>query len=665
MATSILSLFFCLIFSVPGLSWSKEAVVSGLTPSEWPQTVPVLAPQKQKIISDFKRLFKILERGGPIDSVLDRRQWPDNDLLASYLELELLFHPRYRKTIERLQQFLRRWPHHSHADWVGQQLEYLLAHKGKDGQAIAWYDRYNPTSERAKIRYLDLLFAKKRTKDAHKLWQSLYQEGVLFPKEIQAQSQNFEKQLSTAKRERRARSLLQKRLYPEFQHLLRQLPVKRQAYFQTLEAGYRGYDTFDVLLKTLPPDVSSHSELWDARAKGLRQSSDLEEVKKFLLSKSAAQMSAKNRHLLRFRLGRTYYVKHNYSAAMELLGANVTEAGGELSDSLWLAGWSAYLNKDFKKARDWFILLAKEGVSGHHRSQGGFWAYRLSRSEEEKAHWLGVASRYPGNFYGLLAKELTDGPLKPLPDTTITCSSDLEKVANRKQDLKLLKSVGRSYYNGVEIPQLADRYQLSLSDQLCLAQELGAPDLVIQLANQLSAKGQPVWNGLYPIPIWAPSRGWELDPALVWSASRQESLFFHRAESSTKAMGLMQLMPATARMEAKRLGMLPSNPFRLQLPAYNLTLGQSYLSRMLEQFKGDLVLAAASYNAGPGRGNRWKKRRDKEDPFTFIENIPFTETRNYVKRVIHGLAMYRLQLYGSASILSLIKPEKQDFSPIR
>lgn len=631
--------------------------------NESPQTIPVLTPQKQKISSDFNKLFKILEGDGPIDSVLDRRQWPDNDLLASYLELELLFHPRYKMTIERLQQFLQRWPRHSYAERVTHPLEDRITRQGEDDEAIAWYDRHNPTSKRAKARYLDLLLAKKRTKDARELWQSLYQEGVLFSPKIQEHTQYFEKQLSPDDFERRARTLLHKGLYPEFQRVLQQLPTQRQAYFQTLEAGYRGYDSFNALLQTLPPDISANSELWDARAKGVRRSSDIGEVKNFLLSKSAARMSTKSRHLLRFFLGRKYYIQHNYSAAMDLLGANVTEAGGDLPDSLWLAGWSAYLNNDISKALGWFIQLAKEGSLGHYRSQGAFWAYKLSRSEKEKARWLAVAARYPGNFYGLLAKELTDGLLKPLPDTTITCTSNLEKVADRVEDLKLLKSIGRSYYNSGEIRQLASQHQLSLNDQLCLAQKLGASDLAIQVASQLSAKGAPVWNGLYPIPIWAPSRGWDLDPALVWSTSRQESLFFHRAESSAKAMGLMQLMPATAQMEAKRIGMPPSNPFLLQLPAYNLTLGQSYLSRMLKRFEGDLLLAVASYNAGPGRGDTWKLRRDKEDPVTFIENIPFTETRNYVKRVVYGLAIYRLQLYGSASIQSLIKPEKQDFSP--
>lgn len=632
-----LVLFLTLILSFPCLSWSEENVSRG-----------------------FQKLFKILEGGDSISKVLDRSRWPKSNLLSSYLELELLFHPRYRMTLPRLRKFLKRWPTHPYADQVRRRIEWRITQHGQDAEALAWYDKNRPKTRSASVRYLRLLLGKKRLKNALVLWKSLYRQGVLFPKNIQKKTKSFEKRVSTLEREARARKLLKKGKGSAFKKVLLKLPKARRAYFSAMEAASYGQKRFFTLIKKLSPKTAATSELWDTWARSLYRKDNKQAFIKFILGKDSARMSDRDRRILRFRMGRTFYYRRNFSSAMTMLEANVLEAGGKLSDSLWFAAWSAHLHGSRKKALAWFIQLAKEAPVGRYRAQGAFWAARLSRSKKEKAKWLTVAAKSPGSFYGLLAKEKRQGTLLALPEALKNCPPTWRgKQGKMVRRLKLLKSVGRSYYIGPEIRQWAGQHSLSQKDQLCLASAFGAADLAIKIANQLQSEGKTFWNALYPVPDWAPSRGWKLDPALVWAATRQESLFYHRAESSAKALGLMQLIPSTARAEAKHLGLPSSNRYWLQLPAYNLTLGQSYLTRMLQRFDGDLVLAVSSYNAGPGRGEKWKKRRGQEDPLTFIENIPFTETRNYVKRVIHGLVMYRLQLYGSASFGSLLKAGEQ------
>src|SRR5262249_24672907 len=135
----------------------------------------------------------------------------------------------------------------------------------------------------------------------------------------------------------------------------------------------------------------------------------------------------------------------------------------------------------------------------------------------------------------------------------------------------------------------------------------------------------------------------------VYAVARQESEFQVRAVSPVGAQGLLQLMPATAREVAARLG-LAYSPERLGAdPSYNATLGAAFLGSLLSQFNGSYAMSFAAYNAGAGRVQEWTKtfgdpRRSDAEMVDWIEQIPFDETRNYVKRTLENLQVYRTRL---------------------
>jgi soluble lytic murein transglycosylase len=135
-----------------------------------------------------------------------------------------------------------------------------------------------------------------------------------------------------------------------------------------------------------------------------------------------------------------------------------------------------------------------------------------------------------------------------------------------------------------------------------------------------------------------------LDPAYMYGLIRQESRFIMDARSSAGASGLMQLMPATARWTAKKIG-LPYKPDMITDRDLNLRLGATYLKLVLDDFGGSQALATAAYNAGPGRPRRWRDGPLLE-PAAWAENIPFTETRDYVKKVLSNSAYYSAMLSG-------------------
>jgi soluble lytic murein transglycosylase len=140
-----------------------------------------------------------------------------------------------------------------------------------------------------------------------------------------------------------------------------------------------------------------------------------------------------------------------------------------------------------------------------------------------------------------------------------------------------------------------------------------------------------------------------LDPAYVYGVIRQESRFVMDARSHVGASGLMQLMPATARWTAKKIG-LDYAPHLIADRDTNLKLGTSYLKLVLDNFDGSQALAAAAYNAGPARSRRWREGPSLE-PAAWAENIPFNETRDYVKKVLHNASLYAALLGGEAPTL--------------
>jgi soluble lytic murein transglycosylase len=152
----------------------------------------------------------------------------------------------------------------------------------------------------------------------------------------------------------------------------------------------------------------------------------------------------------------------------------------------------------------------------------------------------------------------------------------------------------------------------------------------------------------FPTPyldeIMAAAANRKLDPAWIYGIMRRESAFAARAYSSAGAQGLMQLMPATAELTARKFGLPPPSGNDVFDPARNIALGSAYLSEMLKRFQGNQALATAAYNAGPHRVERWLPERGALPADVWVEIIPFYETRDYVKAVLAYAAVYESKL---------------------
>ena len=131
-----------------------------------------------------------------------------------------------------------------------------------------------------------------------------------------------------------------------------------------------------------------------------------------------------------------------------------------------------------------------------------------------------------------------------------------------------------------------------------------------------------------------------VDPLLVYSVIRQESLFQSQARSWAAASGLMQVIPATGEWIAMRLGWSDYSPADLYLPYISVKFGTYYLQQQLLAFDGDVVSALAAYNAGPGNAFRWREIAGQDDPDLIYALVDVEETRTYLERILQNRAVY-------------------------
>ncbi len=354
-----------------------------------------------------------------------------------------------------------------------------------------------------------------------------------------------------------------------------------------------------------------------------------------------------------------------------LAAGHIQRKGMSFAEAQWHAGWIAlrYRGKP-AEAAGYFIELHEQVSTPISLARAAYWAGRsleASGSDTSAKQWYARAAQHQTTFYGQLAAQKIPStilrlPAEPTPNATVPASDNLRElvaIATSLAEIRQEKIARLFFREAARSAETRDEAVLVATS----AKSLGYLDMGVYTARQAARSGHILTDAGYPL-IEVPRHD-VLETALILALIRQESGFDETARSRVGALGLMQLMPATARNVARDLK-LPYGQNRLTMdPDYNMQLGTRYLRARLEEFGGDYVLALASYNAGPHRVRQWLK--DRGDPRTgavdmidWIERIPFAETRNYVQRVLEAMHVYRLRLGSSEQTWSkaLVAPAK-------
>ena len=331
----------------------------------------------------------------------------------------------------------------------------------------------------------------------------------------------------------------------------------------------------------------------------------------------------------------------------------------------WELAWLEYRAGRFRDATLAFRQLSNGVASA--RLAGLYWAGRSLDAVGEKAAadalYREVSTRGPNGYYGLLAARRVRGqpPVSTAPAVRLAADPiTLLRPEPRYQKAQALAAVG---FDGQAVAELevlgrdaapeSDR-AWGLSVALADLGEAGRSLRHLRRAFGASAEsGAPglsarFWQLYYPLgypdAVREAARGTGLDPYFIAAVIREESSYDPRARSWVGAIGLMQLMPDTARLVAQDHGLSLPETAAIWDPPVNITLGARYLAQLRARFQEPL-LAVAGYNAGPHRVQRWLAERSAGDLEEFVDQIPFDETRAFAKRVYTSWHHYR-RLYG-------------------
>lgn len=424
-------------------------------------------------------------------------------------------------------------------------------------------------------------------------------------------------------------------------------------------------------LAAVPPSLRNDSSYLLSRAQFFRRADKAEEAAKVLLAAPTNPEVIVD--------GDTWWVERRIVArklmdagdpktAYAVSAAHSARLAEKRIEAEFHAGWIALrFMADPAAAERHFAGAASVAETPISLARAAYWQGRAAEAAGKTAEAKGFYERaalQPIAYYGQLARARLGQHSLPLRQAAVL-SPTARAAFDDRLFLRGLKLLAAASLKELALPLyidaarfLTDEAQVNaLGEAAVEARDARALVAIGKLATQ---RGLALDTHAYPtlgIPDYETFTAVpQVERAMVFAIARQESQFDPRAQSGVGARGLMQMMPATAQRTAKRVSTGYDTDRLTSDPAYNARLGQAHLGELMEDWKGSYILAFASYNAGGGNVKKWvdaygDPRRPDVDPIDWVERIPFTETRNYVQRVMENLQVYRNRLDGKSALM--------------
>lgn len=439
----------------------------------------------------------------------------------------------------------------------------------------------------------------------------------------------------------------------------------------------------DAAIRNVPIELRDDPRLAYERIRWRRRKGRENEAIELLLRQPPAQTHADKWWTERHLLARYALRQGRYLEAYELVRDHALKGGIGFADGEFLAGWLAlrFLN-DPQSAYRHFKTLQEGVTTPVSIARAAYWRGRAAEKIADAAPrtYLQQAAALPTTYYGQIAGGAFSVPVAtPAPPKndfiprsrtafrhpaesfirrTNTANTNADTSASptgrELEDIVTLahNTGNRKLGNEMLLHQAQQTESVDELDALAnIAARLNQKHIQLRIAKIAARKHLFLHDHLYPVDGFPHEALRQQDglvePALLLAIARQESEFDPSAVSPSGALGMMQLLPNTARHTAAKADIPYYKGDLIRNPLYNIRIGEKYIHEMIERFDDSYVLAIASYNAGPTRVSRWIRsslcdpRKPECDPIDWVERIPIEETRNYVQRVIENLQNYR------------------------
>ncbi|MBD3761935.1 MAG: lytic transglycosylase domain-containing protein [Rhizorhabdus sp.] len=565
----------------------------------------------------------------------------------------------------------------AHPGWPGEQAMRRAAERRIDPAGfdtrlvVTFFTRFAPLTAAGQARYAEALAATGRPAEARTNAAGAWVTRGLSAEDEARLMARFGTSMTVADHDRRMeRLLLDRATTPASRQIANVSPGKRALYAARL-ALLRNDSDVDARIAAAGDAVNHDPGIMIERARYLRDKGDSMGARIWLgqsrnLTSAPFDTAWFLDNLLSFAQAANADRQYDLALAIAKHAEQAFPPGTRIRDRpfaerddytslMWLAGTVA-MDKlgRYDDAVIMFDRYARAAQTPGTQTKGWYWAGRAAErggKPDWATSYLGQAAPHIDQFYGQLAAERLGRDLALPPEPARSAISAAERASFEASEVvRAARLLGRTgqWQDQTAFIRLISSNARTDSDHILagdLAKSINRPDLGVMVSRAARTSGtpDPLRVGFPEVPVPQTMTGhW----TLIHAISRQESQFDRQATSRTGARGLMQLMPATAKEQAGRLG-LSYDPARLADIDYNVMLGSAFFDRMLNYYGGNYVLAVASYNAGPGNVNKFIRangdpRLPDVDVIRWIEAIPFAETRGYVQKVLENAVVYDL-----------------------
>ena len=638
-----------------------------LYPSKKPLTYSNVSSKveaKSKILKDndyikAKNIFNLIKKGKWITALQETKKIKDKEFksLVTWLYLK---ERGNQATFNDYKNFIADNPDYPRIE----RLRYMAEHKiildnTSPKIIINWFNDTEPLSGTGKIKLGAAYMKIKESELGINLIKSGWVNADLSSRDVKYYKKRFNKILKTEDHLRRADYLAWNNKYWDLKRMLRYLPKKERLLYNARFILMTNSYGVDKAISDVPQELINDLGLqynrlkWRARRNRLEGS--LEILRKFHGEETLVYPELWWK--LRENITRDLIYAKKYSEAYEVASNHHLNEGPEFADAEWISGWlaSSFLNKNQLAIKHFENFYSNVGYP-ISLARGAFWlglTYEKSNNQDKANKYYKESAKFTNTYYGQLSfnKIYSGQDFKLSPELKIVDNYEKEFNKNRLiRHVRLLKEMDRTKFSKDILKHLATLNIEKGSEILAakLSTEIGRFDYAIQISKKASYEKRFINTYNYPvisIPEKINKKGMP-SQELVLAIIRQESEFDARANSYVGAQGLMQIMPATARLVARNLKTTYSKSLLKSDTSYNIKLGTYYFNSLLEDYDGVFPFAIGAYNAGPNRIKSWVKRygdpnRGEIDFIDWVELIRFKETRNYVQRVIENINVYK------------------------